>query len=230
MAFDATLETTSSGIAKITLSGELDGATAPAFKAKVEAAAAANPQRLVLLMQDLEYMASAGLRVLIFSKQKMGTSVDIYLVGVQEMVLDTIKKTGFDRSVYIIDEYDGEQSTINEQEISSFQANLETTSSGIAKITLSGELDGATAPAFKAKVEAAAAANPQRLVLLMQDLEYMASAGLRVLIFSKQKMGTSVDIYLVGVQEMVLDTIKKTGFDRSVYIIDEYDAEQIENL
>ncbi|MBC6481895.1 MAG: anti-sigma factor antagonist [Hormoscilla sp. GM7CHS1pb] len=146
------------------------------------------------------------------------------------MVLDTIKKTGFDRSVYIIDEYDGEQSTINEQEISSFQANLETTSSGIAKITLSGELDGATAPAFKAKVEAAAAAKPQRLVLLMQDLEYMASAGLRVLIFSKQKMGTSVDIYLVGVQEMVLDTIKKTGFDRSVYIIDEYDAEQIENL
>lgn len=111
-----------------------------------------------------------------------------------------------------------------------FDATLEITSSGIAKITLSGELDGATAPAFKRKVEEAAAENPKRLVLLMQDLDFMASAGLRVLIFSKQKMGPSVEIYMVGVQELVLDTIQKTGFDQSVYILDEYDAAQIENL
>lgn len=111
-----------------------------------------------------------------------------------------------------------------------FDATLETTSSGIAKITLSGELDGSTAGAFKKKVEEAAAANPKRLVLLMQDLEFMASAGLRILIFAKQKMGADVDIYMVGVQEMVLDTIQKTGFDQSVYILEEYDADRIENL
>ncbi|GGA53066.1 anti-sigma factor antagonist [Okeania sp. KiyG1] len=110
-----------------------------------------------------------------------------------------------------------------------FEATLETTN-GIAKITLSGELDGSTAPAFKKKVEEAAAENPKRLVLIMNDLEYMASAGLRVLIFSKQKMGTGVDIYMVGVQEMVLDTIKKTGFDQSIYLLDEYDAAKIENI
>ncbi|NEQ76852.1 MAG: anti-sigma factor antagonist [Okeania sp. SIO2C9] len=110
-----------------------------------------------------------------------------------------------------------------------FEATLETTN-GIAKITLSGELDGSTAPAFKKKVEEAAAENPKRLVLIMNDLEYMASAGLRVLIFSKQKMGTGVDIYMVGVQEMVLDTIKKTGFDQSIYLLDEYDAAKVENI
>ncbi|NEP89545.1 MAG: anti-sigma factor antagonist [Okeania sp. SIO2C2] len=110
-----------------------------------------------------------------------------------------------------------------------FEATLETTN-GIAKITLSGELDGSTAPAFKKKVEEAAAENSKRLVLMMNDLEYMASAGLRVLIFSKQKMGTGVDIYMVGVQEMVLDTIKKTGFDQSIYLLDEYDAAKIENI
>ncbi|NEO57229.1 MAG: anti-sigma factor antagonist [Okeania sp. SIO3B5] len=108
-----------------------------------------------------------------------------------------------------------------------FTANLETTN-GIAKITLSGELDGSTAPVFKEKVEEAATGSPKRLVLIMNDLEYMASAGLRVLIFSKQKMGTGVDIYMVGVQEMVLDTIKKTGFDQSIYLLDEYDAAKIE--
>lgn len=111
-----------------------------------------------------------------------------------------------------------------------FNATLETTSNAIAKITLSGELDASTAGDFKAKVEEAASQNPKRLVLLMQDLEYMASAGLRVLIFAKQKMGTSVDIYVVGAGELVLDTIKKTGFDQSVYLLDEYDAATIENV
>ncbi|OZH55398.1 anti-sigma-factor antagonist [Hydrocoleum sp. CS-953] len=109
-----------------------------------------------------------------------------------------------------------------------FTATLETIKDNIAKITLSGELDGGTAPDFKTKVEEAAATSPKRLVLMMQDLEFMASAGLRVLIFAKQKMGTGVDIYMVSVQEMVLDTIKKTGFDQSVYLLDEYDAAKIE--
>ena len=111
-----------------------------------------------------------------------------------------------------------------------FNATLETTSNGVAKIVLSGELDANTASEFKAKVEEAAAESPKRLVLMMSDLEYMSSAGLRVLIFAKQKMGAGVDLYLVGTQELVLDTIKKTGFDQSVYLLDEYDAAQIENL
>ena len=112
-----------------------------------------------------------------------------------------------------------------------FNATLETTSNGIAKIALSGELDASTAGDFKAKVEEAASQNPKRLVLLMQDLEYMASAGLRVLIWVNQKkMGASVDVYVVGAGELVLDTIKKTGFDQSVYLLDEYDAATIENI
>jgi len=102
MAFDATLETTDH-IAKITLSGELDASTAPAFKSKVEEAAKGDVTKLVLLMQDLEFMASAGLRVLIFAKQKMGANVDIYIVSPQETVMDTIEKTGFHHSVIVTD-------------------------------------------------------------------------------------------------------------------------------
>ncbi|MCL1470586.1 anti-sigma factor antagonist [Argonema antarcticum] len=104
MAFNATLET-NNDTATITLSGELDASTAPQFKAEVEKAATQGAKRLVLMMQDLEYMASAGLRVLIFTKQKMGASADIYVVGAQEMVLDTINKTGFNQGVIIQDEY-----------------------------------------------------------------------------------------------------------------------------
>ncbi|MTJ46751.1 anti-sigma factor antagonist [Dolichospermum sp. UHCC 0259] len=106
MALDVTLETIDD-IAKITLAGELDASTANLFKAKVEEAADQNPKRLVLMMQDLEFMASAGLRVLIFAKQQKLPGVDIYVVGAQkDTVLDTIKKTGFDQSVYLVDKYE----------------------------------------------------------------------------------------------------------------------------
>jgi anti-anti-sigma factor len=49
----------------------------------------------------------------------------------------------------------------------------------------------------------------------------MASAGLRVLIFAKQKMGTAAEILLVGAQEGVLQTIKLTGFHQSIVLLDE---------
>ncbi|HEY9873893.1 MAG TPA: STAS domain-containing protein [Candidatus Obscuribacterales bacterium] len=101
---------------------------------------------------------------------------------------------------------------------------------GIAKIQLVGELDASSAPILKTEIEQAAAQNPKRLVLLMQDLEYMSSAGLRVLIFAKQKMGADKDIFIIGLQEMVHDTLTKTGYDQSVIILDEYDANQIENV
>ena len=106
MTFSATLETIGD-TATITLSGELDASTASAFKTEVEKAVSTNPKRLILMMRDLVYMASAGLRVLIFAKQKMGNVADIYLVSLQEMVLDTVEKTGFHHSVIIVDEPDG---------------------------------------------------------------------------------------------------------------------------
>lgn len=92
-----------------------------------------------------------------------------------------------------------------------------------AKITLIGELDAAAAPQFKKDIEAAAAEGGiQQLVLLVQELDYIASAGLRVLIFARQQMGSGVDIFVVGAQEQVLDTLEKTGFSHSVILQDTY--------
>ena len=111
-----------------------------------------------------------------------------------------------------------------------FNISLEMTDKGIAKITLSGDLDGSVAPDFKTEIENAAAQNAKRLVLLMQDLDYMSSAGLRVLVFAKQKMGSEVDIYVVGAQEQVMEPITMTGLRHSLVILDEYDAAEIENI
>lgn len=111
-----------------------------------------------------------------------------------------------------------------------FKADLEMTDQGIAKITLVGELDGSVASEFRDRVQEAANLGAKRLVLLMNDLSFMSSAGLRVLVFAKQKMGTGVDIYMVGVQEEVQEPITMTGLDRSVILLDEYDAAEIENI
>jgi anti-anti-sigma factor len=100
----------------------------------------------------------------------------------------------------------------------------------VAKVTLSGELDASAAPAFRAEIEKAAEQRPKRLVLLMQDLEYIASAGLRILIFAKQKMGAEVDIYAIAPQEQVRDTFEMTGFHHSINILDGYDADKIEHV
>lgn len=104
MAFDAQLAMTDS-TATITLAGSLDASSAPRFKEIIEEAAVQSPSRLVLLMENLEFMASAGLRVLIFAKQKMGAEVDIYVVGSQGPVLGTLTMSGFHHSVYIQETY-----------------------------------------------------------------------------------------------------------------------------
>lgn len=106
MALDITLDIQDE-VAKITLKGELDANTANDFKTKIEEAAKTGAKKLVLMVSELEFMASAGLRVLVFSKQKMGKDVDIYFIGASEMITDTIKKTGLHHSLILQDSYDG---------------------------------------------------------------------------------------------------------------------------
>lgn len=110
-----------------------------------------------------------------------------------------------------------------------FDTTLEMIDNKIALIKLTGELDASVASLFRSEVESAAKQGAKRLVLMMKDLDYMASAGLRVLIFAKQKMGSDVDVFIVGAQPTILETIQMTGLHHSVILLDEYDAAQIES-
>ena len=87
---------------------------------------------------------------------------------------------------------------------------------GVVTIHLVGELDARSAPRLNELVNQAAGHTPSRLVLLMSELTYMASAGLRSLVFAHQKMPRQVEIVLVGTRPEVAETIRLTGFDRSV--------------
>ncbi len=105
MAFSVSSKTLKNGIVELSLVGELDASVANEFKTAVEQAATDKAKRLVLNMKDLEFMSSAGLRVLVFAKQKMGYDVDIYVIAAQDAVRDTIEMTGFHQSVIMQDEY-----------------------------------------------------------------------------------------------------------------------------
>jgi anti-anti-sigma factor len=101
---------------------------------------------------------------------------------------------------------------------------------GIARINLFGDLDGFVADQFREAVNAAAGQSPRRMVLDMTQLNYMSSAGLRVLVFARQKMGGGVDIYIIGANEGVTETIEMTGMQHSVILMDSYNAAEIENF
>ena len=100
------------------------------------------------------------------------------------------------------------------------------TEQGTAIVELIGELDAAAAPALRQRIESLAAdSGIDRLVLMLQDLTYIASAGLRTLVFAKQKLDHRVDLYLVGAQAPVVETIELTGFHHSVVMLETMDLD-----
>lgn len=91
---------------------------------------------------------------------------------------------------------------------------------GVVTIRLAGEVDSRSAHQLNELIIEAAAASPSRLVLLTEELTYLSSAGLRCLVFAHQKMGPGVEIVLVGTRPDVAETIRMTGFHRSVIMQD----------
>ncbi|BAY50085.1 hypothetical protein SAMD00079811_77140 (plasmid) [Scytonema sp. HK-05] len=104
--FNATLLEVTEGTAKISLSGLLDANAVKLFEEELEKATAQSINRLVLLLQDLKCISAAGLRYLIFTKQKLGSNIDIYVVGASEHVLDFLRKGAFCEGVTVLEQYD----------------------------------------------------------------------------------------------------------------------------
>ena len=98
--------------ARLNLTGQLDGASAPAVRNEIEKLLTQKLDRLVLLLENLTFMASAGLRIIIFAKQRQ-PQLKIYVVKPQERIVDTLKKTGFYDAVYVQDTDPGDQASVN---------------------------------------------------------------------------------------------------------------------
>jgi len=93
---------------------------------------------------------------------------------------------------------------------------------GVAKIELAGRLDANNAPALQEELKKLIGKDIKKLVFYAKDLEYISSAGLRTIIFAKQKIGVDAQVYFVGAPEAVTSVIKMSGLDNFMVIQDDY--------
>jgi len=81
-----------------------------------------------------------------------------------------------------------------------------------AKVTfaLTGRLNTNTAPELEAEVENLPA-DTESLIFDLENLEYLSSAGLRVLLFGKKTMGNK-EMRILNASDEVLEIFDVTGF------------------
>ena len=86
----------------------------------------------------------------------------------------------------------------------------------IATLSLSGEVDTKTAPDLLKELTALNLKELSELRLNLSEVGFMSSAGLRAIVFAKQKMPHSAHLYLIGASDLIIDTVKKTGLSQAV--------------
>ena len=78
-------------------------------------------------------------------------------------------------------------------------------------IEIAGRLDTTTAPELEKAINSEGDAL-KSLVLDFKCVDYISSAGLRVLLTAQKKMNAQGSMELVGVSEAVMDIFEMTGF------------------
>ena len=89
--------------------------------------------------------------------------------------------------------------------------NIEKNFSDVNTIVLSGRLDTVTAPQLEAELEKILS-NSDTLVLDMANLEYISSAGLRVILKAQKVMNTKGTMKLIHIGESIMEVFDITGF------------------
>ena len=80
-----------------------------------------------------------------------------------------------------------------------------------AKIVVVGRLDTQTAPELEKEFDGIIA-NLKELVFDMAGLEYVSSAGLRVILKAQKIMNTKGSMKLIGVNDSIMEVFDITGF------------------
>lgn len=88
----------------------------------------------------------------------------------------------------------------------------------ILELNLEGRLDTITSPEFEAVVEKELPGK-FKMELDFTNLEYISSAGLRVLLSAKKMMGPRGQITIKNANEYIQDTFEITGFSDLLDIV-----------
>jgi anti-sigma B factor antagonist len=82
---------------------------------------------------------------------------------------------------------------------------------GVIVLTVSGEIDGSTAQVLQDQV-LAVAYEGCRMLLDMSGVEFMSSAGLRVMLLLHRQISGNGQVILAGLSDSLKDTMAATGF------------------
>jgi len=94
---------------------------------------------------------------------------------------------------------------------------------GTLEITLEGRLDAGNAPSLSDQLQEYKGKNVNSMVIYAKDLEYMASAGIRVIVFAVQKiLKPGSDAYFIGGQPDIISVLEMTGLDDALIIQETY--------
>lgn len=86
-----------------------------------------------------------------------------------------------------------------------------TIENGVARFELEGRLDTVTAPEFETELKETIG-EVKNLILDFDKLEYISSAGLRVLLAAQNMIGQEGSMKLINVNEIIMEIFDVTGF------------------
>jgi len=82
----------------------------------------------------------------------------------------------------------------------------------VVTLSLSGKLDTTTAKAFEAKILAQIDSGDRRFIVDLAQLDYISSAGLRVLVLAGKRLGGNGKIVLCSLKNPVREVFDIVGF------------------
>lgn len=93
----------------------------------------------------------------------------------------------------------------------SFMTIQKTLKGSSLTMTVEGRVDTATAPQLETELKESAAGVTE-LIFDFTDVEYVSSAGLRVLLSAQKRMNQQGSMVIRNVSEMVMEVFEVTGF------------------
>lgn len=92
---------------------------------------------------------------------------------------------------------------------------------GVIEVDLKGRLDATQAPALMEEMRVQVGKPITKIIYHADELEYIASAGLRVIIFTKQKIGYEADIIVENASTTVKSIMDMTGLEDFVTFVND---------
>lgn len=105
LAFDAVLDIVDN-VAQLVLTGKLDDTASPVFQAQLDKIIAAQPKRIILRLERLETMSKQAARALSFMNSKLALQQEIYVVGANMEVKNTLERAQLWNELSTLETYD----------------------------------------------------------------------------------------------------------------------------